>query len=137
MGSELVPRQPGTVATTGENSYKSVQDKLGRLVRKMDDAGTELEALRRRIRSNANTADRLGTDIANAGLDRRYIEVMDLLVTALGAAATQALALEKSAADVCDLAHRTRATHQKLYGGLDEVRSNRNVATPKPGFFNS
>lgn len=137
MGSELVPRQSGTVATTGDNSYKSVQDKMGRLARKMDDAGTELEALRRRIRSNANKADQVGTDIANAGLDRRYIEVMNLLVTALGAAATQALALQKSAAEVCDLAHRTRNTHQKLYGGLDEVRSNRNVATPKPGFFNN
>ncbi|MFB7260630.1 conjugal transfer protein TraB [Streptomyces nojiriensis] len=137
MGSELVPRQSGTVATTGDNGYKSVQEKMGRLAQKMDDAGTELEALRRRIRSNANKADQVGTDIANAGLDRRYIEVMDLLVTALGAAATQALALQKSAADVCNLAHRTRNTHQKLYGGLDEVRSNRNVATPKPGFFNN
>ncbi|MFE5560281.1 conjugal transfer protein TraB [Streptomyces sp. NPDC056544] len=137
MGSELVPRQPGTVATTGDNSYKAVQEKLGRLAGKMDDAGTELDALRRRIRSNANKADQVGTDIANAGLDRRYIEVMNLLVTALGAAATQALALQKSATEVCDLAHRTRNTHQKLYGGLDEVRSNRNVATPKPGFFDN
>lgn len=38
MGSELVLRQKGTVATSGDNGYKSVQDKMSRLAGKMEDS---------------------------------------------------------------------------------------------------
>ncbi|MER5571175.1 conjugal transfer protein TraB [Streptomyces goshikiensis] len=136
MGSELVLRQKGTVATSGDNGYKAVQDKMSRLAGKMEDAGATLETLRRGIRANANKAARMTTDITHAELDRRYIEVMELLVDALVSAAGQARALEESALHVADLAQQTRAAHRRLYGGLDYVRTNRNVSTPKPGFFN-
>ncbi|MFD9270716.1 conjugal transfer protein TraB [Streptomyces goshikiensis] len=135
MGSELVPRQKGTVATSGDNGYKSVQNKMSRLAGKMEDAGATLETLRRGIRANANKASQMTTDITHAELDRRYIEVMELLVDALVSAAGQARALEESALHVGDLAQQTRTTHQRLYGGLDYVRTNRNVSTPRPGFF--
>ena len=44
--------------------------------------------------------------------------------------------LKATAEEVVDLTYQAKRTHSKLYGALDDIRSNRREKTPRPGFFN-
>ncbi|MGW3981283.1 conjugal transfer protein TraB [Streptomyces mirabilis] len=121
--------------TDGDNRYKAVQHKLKTLGTAMDLASNELEALLRGMRTNAQRAEGLATDIANAELDRKFIEMTNQVSVALGGAAVEVKKLHETAQEVSGLAHDTRRTHARLYEGLDTVRSSRKERTPKPGFF--
>ncbi|MCX4650302.1 conjugal transfer protein TraB [Streptomyces microflavus] len=79
----------------------------------------------------------LAVDIANAELDRKFVEMTNQVSVALGGAAVEVRRLHETAQEVSGLAHDTRRTHARLYEGLDTVRSNRREKTPKPGFFNT
>ncbi|MBW3356636.1 MULTISPECIES: conjugal transfer protein TraB [unclassified Streptomyces] len=137
--SDLAPTTGGGAAarTDGDNRYKAVQQKLKTLGMAMDMAGTELEVLLRGMRMNAQRSEGLAVDIANAELDRRFVEMTNQVSVALGGAAVEVRKLHETAQEVSGLAHDTRRTHARLYEGLDTVRSSRKERTPKPGFFNT
>jgi len=132
----LVPRNGSEAAVTDDdNRYKAVQAKLAALGRALDDAGMDLEALVRSVQTNARRAEDAARDIANAELDPKFVELTSNVSVALGGAAVQVRKLHDTAAETADLTHTTRATHSKLYGALDDIRSNRREKTPRPGFF--
>lgn len=135
--SDLAPTTGGgaAAATDGDNRYKAVQQKLKTLGTAMDLASNELEALLRSMRANAQRSEGLAVDIANAELDRKFIEMTNQVSVALGGAAIEVKKLHETAQEVSGLAHDTRRTHARLYEGLDTVRSGRKERTPKPGFF--
>ncbi|WP_327389411.1 conjugal transfer protein TraB [Streptomyces microflavus] len=135
--SDLAPTTGGGAAarTDGDNRYKAVQQKLKTLGMAMGMAGTELEVLLRGMRMNAQRSEGLAVDIANAELDRRFVEMTNQVSVALGGAAVEVRKLHETAQEVSGLAHDTRRTHARLYEGLDTVRSSRKERTPKPGFF--
>ncbi|MGX1913592.1 conjugal transfer protein TraB [Streptomyces phaeochromogenes] len=135
--SDLAPTTGGGAAaqTDGDNRYKAVQQKLKVLGQAMDLASNELEALLRDMRTNATRSEGLAVDIANAELDRKFIEMTNQVSVALGGAAVEVRKLHETAQEVSGLAHDTRRTHARLYEGLDTVRSGRRERTPKPGFF--
>ncbi|WP_331734735.1 conjugal transfer protein TraB [Streptomyces sp. NBC_00887] len=134
--SDLQHHTGGPAARTdGDHRYKAVQHKLKTLGTAMDLAGNELEALLRGMRTNAQRAESLAVDIANAELDRKFVEMTGQVSLALGGAAVEVHKLYETAQEVAGLAHDTRRTHARLYEGLDTVRSGRKERTPKPGFF--
>ncbi|GAA2524446.1 conjugal transfer protein TraB [Streptomyces longisporus] len=136
MSSELAPQQGKAAASTdGDNRYKAVQHKLKTLGKAMDDATVELEGLLRNMRMNAGRSERLAVDIADAGLDPKFVHMTNSVSVALGGAAVEVRKLHETAQDVSGLAHQTKRTHSKLYEALDDVRSGRPETTPKPGFF--
>ncbi|MEV2262740.1 conjugal transfer protein TraB [Streptomyces anulatus] len=135
--SDLAPTTGGGAAarTDGDNRYKAVQQKLKTLGTAMDMASTELETLLRGMRTNAQRSEGLAVDIANAELDKKFVEMTNQVSVALGGAAIEVRKLHETAQEVSGLAHDTRRTHARLYEGLDTVRSSRKERTPKPGFF--
>ncbi|MDQ1013503.1 conjugal transfer protein TraB [Streptomyces afghaniensis] len=134
--SELTPHTRGSAAQTdGDNRYKAVQNKLKTLGKAMDMAQNELEALLRGMRMNAERAEGLAKDIANAELDKKFVEMTNQVSVALGGAAVEVRKLQETAQEVSGPAHDARRTHARLYEGLDTVRSGRKERTPKPGFF--
>ncbi|MDJ0385241.1 conjugal transfer protein TraB [Streptomyces sp. G-G2] len=135
--SDLAPTTGGGAAakTDGDNRYKAVQQKLKTLATAVDLAGNELEVLLLRMRTNAQRSEGLAVDIANAELDRKFIEMTNQVSVALGGAAVEVKKLHETAQEVSGLAHDTRRTHARLYEGLDDIRSSRPERTPKPGFF--
>jgi DNA repair ATPase RecN len=135
--SDLAPHTGGGAAapTDGDNRYKAVQDKLNTLGKAMDMAKSELETLLRGMQMNAQRSEGLAVDIANAELDRKFIEMTNQVSVALGGAAVEVKKLHETAQEVSGLAHNARRTHARLYEGLDTVRSGRKERTPKPGFF--
>ncbi|MGW2109497.1 conjugal transfer protein TraB [Streptomyces sp. NPDC001948] len=135
--SDILPRTGGGAAarTDGDHRYKAVQRKLKTLSKAMDLAGDELEQLLRGMRLNAQRAEGLATDIANAQLDRKFVGMTSQVSVALGGAAAEVKKLHETAREVSGLAHGARRTHARLYEGLDTVRSGRKERTPKPGFF--
>jgi len=133
---DLAPTGGGAaVRTDDDNRYKAVQHKLKTLGKAMDLASDELQALLRSMRTNAQRAEGLAVDIANAQLDRKFIEMTNHVAVALGGAAVEVRKLHETAQEVSGLAHDTRRTHARLYEGLDTVRSGRSERTPKPGFL--
>ncbi|MEJ8632002.1 conjugal transfer protein TraB [Streptomyces sp. MS2.AVA.5] len=137
MSSNLASRPGGGAAapTDGDNRYKAVQHKLRTLGQAMDLVAGELEALLRRMRTNAERAQGLAVDIANAELDKKFVEMTNQVSTALGGAAVEARKLNESAQEVSGLTHDSARTHARLYEALDDIRSSRKERTPKPGFF--
>ncbi|MCX5097723.1 conjugal transfer protein TraB [Streptomyces sp. NBC_00365] len=137
MSSNLAPRTGGGAAapTDGDNRYKAVQTKLKTLGTAMDMAVGELEALQRRMNSNADRALGLAVDIANAELDRKFVQMTNQVSVALGGAAVEVRKLHETAQEVSGLTDDARRRHAQLYEGLDDIRSSRRERTPKPGFF--
>ncbi|MFH8379089.1 conjugal transfer protein TraB [Streptomyces cyaneofuscatus] len=135
--SDLTPRTGGGAAarTDADNRYKTVQHKLKTLGNAMDLAGGELEVLFRSMRTNATRTEGLAVDIANAELDRKFVEMTNQVSLALSGAAVEVKKLHETAEEVSGLAYEARSTHARLYEGLDTVRSGRRERTPKPGFF--
>ncbi|MEU9471274.1 conjugal transfer protein TraB [Streptomyces avermitilis] len=138
MSSDLAPRASGAAPAPadGDNRYKAVQAKLLKLGKAMDDATLELESLRRSMRANATRTEGVARDIANADLDVKFVELTNNVSLALGGAAIQVRRLHDTAQETVDLTYETKRTHSKLYGALDDIRSNRREKTPKPAFFN-
>ncbi|MCX4231758.1 conjugal transfer protein TraB [Streptomyces ortus] len=138
MSSELATRSgAGSPAPAdGDNRYRSVQAKLLRLGKAMDDATLELESLRRSMKANASRTEDIAGDIANADLDAKFVELTNLVAVSLGGAAVEVRKLHDSAQETADLTHETRQSHSTLYGALDDIRSGRREKTPKPAFFN-
>ncbi|WP_105973644.1 conjugal transfer protein TraB [Streptomyces geranii] len=135
--SDLVP-QSGSAAPVpadADNRYKAVQTKLDKLGKAMDDAVLELEALRRDMKANATHTTGVADDIDNADLDPLFVFATNEVAVALGGAANEVKNLGATAGEVVDLTHQTKRTHSKLYGALDDIRSNRRAKTPRPGFF--
>ncbi|MFG2352006.1 conjugal transfer protein TraB [Streptomyces phaeochromogenes] len=135
--SNLTPHTGGgaAAATDGDNRYKAVQHKLKTLAMAMDMAVGQLEALQRSMRSNASRTEGLAADIANAELDKTFIEMTNHVSVALGGAAVEVRRLNETADEVSGLTEDARRTHSRLYEGLDDIRSSRRERTPKPGFF--
>ncbi|MFD7972991.1 conjugal transfer protein TraB [Streptomyces clavifer] len=134
--SDLQRHTGGSAARTdGDHRYEAVQHKLKTLGTAMDMAGNELESLLRGMRANAQRAESLAVDIANAELDKKFVEMTNQVSVALGGAAVEVRKLHESAQEVSGMAHDARRTHARLYEGLDTVRSSRKERTPKPGFF--
>ncbi|MEW2497550.1 conjugal transfer protein TraB [Streptomyces nodosus] len=138
MSSDLAPRPSAAVPAPadGDNRYKAVQAKLDTLGRALEDAGLGLEELLRSVRKNAKRAEDTARDVANAELDPKFVELTSNVGVALGGAGVQVKKLYETAQETADLTHETRRTHSRLYGALDDIRSNRRERTPKPGFFN-
>lgn len=136
--SDLVPCPAGAAPAPadGDNRYKSVQVKLLKLGTAMDDAALELEGLHRSMQANASNTEDAARDIENAGLDAKFVEVTNLVSVALGGAAIEIRKLNDLAQETADLTGETTRVHSRLYGALDDIRSNRREKTPKPGFFN-
>ncbi|MET8615845.1 conjugal transfer protein TraB [Streptomyces misionensis] len=134
--SDLAPRTGGAAAPTdGDNRYKAVQHKLKTLGQAMELAEGELGTLLLGMQRNADRAGELAVAIANAELDRTFVEMTNEVAIALGGAAAEVHRLHDAATEVSGLAHDARRTHARLYEGLDTVRSGRKERTPKPGFF--
>ncbi|MFF0087816.1 conjugal transfer protein TraB [Streptomyces canus] len=138
MSSDLAPRASGAAPAPadGDNRYKAVQAKLLKLGKAMDDATLELESLRRSMQANATRTEGVARHIANADLDVKFVELTNNVSLALGGAAIQVRKLHDTAQETVDLTYETKRTHSKLYGALDDIRSNRREKTPKPAFFN-
>jgi hypothetical protein len=134
---DIVPRpaSPAPAPADSDNRYKAVQAKLAALGRALDDASLELEALVRSTKANAARASDVARDIDNADLDPRFVGLTSSVSEAMGGAAVQVRRLADTAQETAGLTHQARTTHSRLYQGLDELRSNRRVKTPKPGFF--
>ncbi|MFJ6054716.1 conjugal transfer protein TraB [Streptomyces sp. NPDC092307] len=138
MSSNLAPRPSGAAPAVadGDNRYKAVQAKLNKLGKATDDATLALEGLQRSMQANADHTDDVDLVIENAGLDPKFITLISNVATALVGAAREVRKLSDTAQETADLTHETRRTHAKLYGALDDIRSNRPEKTPRPGFFN-
>ncbi|GGP32351.1 conjugal transfer protein TraB [Streptomyces capoamus] len=138
MSSDLAPRTGNAAPAVADddNRYKTVQAKLDKLGKAMDDATLELEALRRSMQANAKHTDDVANDIENADLDPKFVGLTANVATALDGAARDVRTLSDTAQETADLTHETRRTHAKFYGALDDIRSNRREKTPRPGFFN-
>ncbi|WP_328884693.1 conjugal transfer protein TraB [Streptomyces sp. NBC_00299] len=138
MSSDLAPRPSGAVPAPadGDHRYKAVQAKLDALGRALDDAGLGLEELVRSIKRNAKRAEDAARDVDNAELDPKFVELTSNVSVALGGAGVQVKKLHDTAQETADLTYETKRTHSKLYGALDDIRSNRREKTPRPGFFN-
>ncbi|WP_381805525.1 conjugal transfer protein TraB [Streptomyces niveus] len=138
MSSELVRRSGGAAPAKADadNRYKAVQAKMRKLAAALDDATLELESLWRSMRANAARTEEVSRDIAHAGLDAKFVDLTSNVAVTLGGASVQLNKLHDTAQETATLTHKTRHTHYKLYGALDNIRSNRRVKTPKPGFFN-
>ncbi|MCZ1012666.1 conjugal transfer protein TraB [Streptomyces lydicus] len=138
MSSELAPRNTNAAPApaNGDNRYKAVQTKLARLGKALDDAAVDLEVLRRSMQGNANHTDGVATDVENADLDAKFVVLTTNVATALVGAARSVKVLKDTTQETADLTHKTRRAHAKLYGALDDIRSNRREKTPKAGFFN-
>ncbi|MEU8851982.1 conjugal transfer protein TraB [Streptomyces sp. NPDC048564] len=139
MSGNPAPRNTSAAPAPSDddNRYKAVQAKLLRLGQAMDDATLDLESLRRSMYANASRTEDVARDIADAGLDVKYVELTNLVAVALGGAAIEVRKLADTAEETADFTHQTRRTHSTLYGALDDIRSNRREKTPRPGFFNS
>lgn len=135
--SDLVPA--GSASTPApaddDNRYQALQAKLARFGKALDDTAVKLESLRRRAKTNAEHTEGVATDIANAGLDRKFVEMTETVALGLRAAAGEVRTLHGTAIEAADRAYDAKRTHAKLYGPLDEVRSTRRERTPRPGFF--
>jgi DNA repair ATPase RecN len=138
MSSDLAPRPSGAAPAVadGDNRYKAVQAKLDALGRALDDAGLGLEELMRSVKRNAKRAEDAARDVDNAELDPKFVELTSNVSVALGGAGVQVKKLHDTAQETADLTYETKRTHSKLYGALDDIRSNRREKTPRPGFFN-
>ncbi|KUN75357.1 hypothetical protein [Streptomyces griseoruber] len=138
MSSDLAPSSasPVPVPADDDNRYKAVQAKLKALGSALDDAGLDLEALVKSVQANAKRAEDVARDIGTAGLDAKFVELTGNVSVALGGAAVQVKKLSDTAQETANLTHRSRRTHSKLYGALDDIRSTRREKTPRPGFFN-
>lgn len=138
MSSDLVPRAGGTApaAADADNRYKAVQNKLKGLASALDDAALELESLWRSTRANAGRTEEVSRDSDHADLDPQFVDLTSNVAEALDGATRRLSKLHDSTQETATLTHMTRRTHAKLYGPLDDIRSNRRVKTPKPGFFN-
>ncbi|WP_031045566.1 hypothetical protein [Streptomyces sp. NRRL F-5650] len=138
MSSDLAPRDTSAAPAVADddNRYKAVQAKLDKLSKVLDDASLDLVALWRSMLANAKHTDSVATDIENADLDPKFVELTANVAAALDGAARGVRKLSDSAQETADLTHVTRRTHAKLYGALDDIRSTRREKTPKPGFFN-
>ncbi|GAA2615515.1 conjugal transfer protein TraB [Streptomyces roseoviolaceus] len=138
MSSDLAPRPSGAVPAPadGDNRYKAVQAKLDALGRALDDAGLGLEELVRSVHKNTQRAEDAASDVANAQLDPKFVELTNNVGVALEGAGKQVKKLHDTAQETADLTYETKRTHSKLYGALDDIRSGRRERTPKPGFFN-
>ncbi|WP_420082587.1 conjugal transfer protein TraB (plasmid) [Streptomyces sp. JL4002] len=138
MSSDLAPRSSGAAPAVadGDNRYKAVQAKLDKLGKAMDDATLELEGLQRSMQANADHTDDVDLAIENAGLDPKFLSLTANVAAALVGAAREVRYLSDTAQETADLTHEARRTHSKLYGALDDIRSNRREKTPRPGFFN-
>ncbi|MEV1048684.1 conjugal transfer protein TraB [Streptomyces sp. NPDC049916] len=135
--SDPEPRgQAKPVPADADNRYKALQTKLNMLGQALDDAALELEGVRRDMRADASTSEDAALDVENADLDAKFVEMTNIVSTALGGAAVEVRSLRVCAQEIADLTHETRRTHARFYAGLDEIRSNRRERTPKPGFFN-
>lgn len=137
MSSDLASRSSSAAPAVADddNRYKAVQAKLDKLGKAMDDATLELEGLRRSMQANAKHTDSVATDIENADLDPKFVSLTANVATALIGAAREVRTLSDTAQETADLTHETQRTHSKLYGALDDIRSNRREKTPRPGFF--
>ncbi|MFD5398576.1 conjugal transfer protein TraB [Streptomyces sp. NPDC127097] len=136
MSSELVPLNDSAVAQGGDdNRFKAVQSKLGRLAKALDDATVELEILHRSMQGNANHTDGVATDVENADLDGKFVGLTSNVATALVGAARSVKTLTDTTCETADLTYKTRRAHARLYGRLDDIRSNRREKTPRAGFF--
>ena len=137
MSSDLAPRMatPSGGPLPGDNSYKAIQAKLSMLAKAMDGAAVDLEGLERRMRRNASHTEDVARDITHAELDKKFIEMTNLVATALGGAAVEVRTLHRTASDEVDNANQTKKAHADLYGELDDIRSGREHKTPRPGFF--
>ncbi|MEU5599207.1 conjugal transfer protein TraB [Streptomyces sp. NPDC020298] len=135
--SDLAPSTGGgaPAPADGDNRYKAVQAKLDKLGKAMDEAALELESLRRSMQANATRTEGVARDIANAELDGKFVELTNNVALALGGAAIQVRKLHDTAREAADLTYETKHTHSKLYGALDDIRSNRRERTPRPGFL--
>lgn len=138
MSSDLErpARGAAPAAADDDNRYKAVQAKLDKLGKAMDDATLELESLRRSMQANATHTEGVARDIANADLDVKFVELTNNVSLALGGAAIQARKLHDTAQETADFTYKTKRTHSKLYGALDDIRSNRREKTPRAAFFN-
>ncbi|MGW1620973.1 conjugal transfer protein TraB [Streptomyces sp. NPDC002172] len=138
MSSDIAPSSasPAPAPADDDNRYKAVQAKLMTLGSALDDASLELESLVRSTGANAQRAQDVARDIANAGLDAKFVDLTSNVSVALGGAAVEVRKLADTAQETAGLTHQSRVTHSRLYGALDEIRSNRREKTPKPGFFN-
>ncbi|MYW08583.1 MULTISPECIES: conjugal transfer protein TraB [unclassified Streptomyces] len=136
--SDLVPRGAGAAPAPADsdNRYKAVQNKLSKLGKALDDAGLELESLRRSMQANASHTHDVALDIENGDLDAKFVEMASLVSEALGGAAIEVRRLRNTAQETADLTHGAKRKHASLYGALDDIRSNRRERTPRPGFFN-
>ncbi|GAB2606794.1 conjugal transfer protein TraB [Streptomyces capparidis] len=141
--SDPAPRAGDPAPRTGaapapadsDNRYKAVQAKLATLAKIMDDGALELEALHREMKVNATRTERAALDIAHGGLDPKFVELTNDVAEALGGAAVEVNNLSTTAEQVATSTHQAKRTHSRLYGALDDIRSNRRERTPKPGFF--
>ncbi|WP_329453181.1 conjugal transfer protein TraB (plasmid) [Streptomyces sp. NBC_01724] len=132
MSSE---RGKAVALSDGDNRFKSVQNRLNTLAKAMDAAAVELEGMRREMNACADRSESAAVDIANAGLDKKCVEVQNLASVALGGAAVEIRKLVQTADEVSGLTDETKRVHDRLYGLLDERRSSRRQKTPKPGFL--
>ncbi|MCX4451660.1 conjugal transfer protein TraB [Streptomyces sp. NBC_01789] len=135
--SDLVPRAAGAAPAPADsdNRYKAVQNKLAKLGKALEDAGLELESLRLSMQGNASHANDVALDIENGDLDAKFVEMASLVSAALGGAAIEVRRVRATAQETADLTHEAKKKHAGLYGALDDIRSNRRVKTPRPGFF--
>ncbi|MFB6814498.1 conjugal transfer protein TraB [Streptomyces sp. NPDC056347] len=138
MSSEIArrPKAAAPAVSDGDHRYKAVQAKLNSLGRALDNAGLGLEELMNSVRRNAKRAEDTARDVGNADLDPKFVELTSQVGVALDLAGVQVKKLNETAQETADLTHETRRTHARLYGALDDIRSNRPEKTPKPGFFN-
>ncbi|WLQ53775.1 conjugal transfer protein TraB (plasmid) [Streptomyces poriferorum] len=137
MSSDLAPRSStAPVVADDNNRYKAVQAKLDKLGKTMDDAALELEGLVRDMKANAAHTQDVAGDIEHADLDPKFVAVTNEVSVALGGAAVEVKNLSATAQEIVDQTYRAKRTHSKLYGALDDIRSNRREKTPRPGFFN-
>ncbi|MFE1500747.1 conjugal transfer protein TraB, partial [Streptomyces albidoflavus] len=72
-----------------DNGYQDIQAKLTKLSKALDDKAVELEALRRRMQTNAKKAEDTAKAIENGDLDPRFVEMTFAVATALGGEAVQ------------------------------------------------
>ena len=88
------------------------------------------------MRSNASRTEHVARDIANAELDKKFIEMTNNVSVALGGAAVQVRRLNETADEIADLTHgRPPHALAALRGAGRHPLQPARERTPKPGLL--
>ncbi|MTE20304.1 conjugal transfer protein TraB [Streptomyces sp. TRM43335] len=134
---EIQPARNTAPTPGGDGArYTTLQNRLTAFAEDLGRADALLAQLAKRIEGNAERATGIARRAAESDFDSKPVRLAEAVGLALGGNVPDVRRLARMAAATAQQADNARHTHQRLYGRLHNVRSQRTARTPKPGAFN-